>query len=89
MSGVAVRPEEAEQIVRVARDFAAEHLAPSAAERDAASRFDRALIARLGALGFLGMLVSEAYDGLGLDTVTYLRALEEIAAARQKPFLIR
>ncbi len=81
MSGVAVRPEEAEQIVQVARDFAAEHVAPFAAERDAHKRFDREVIAQLGALGFLGMLVPEAYDGLGLDTVTYLRALEEIAAA--------
>jgi len=75
-----VRPEEAEQIVQVARDFAAEHLVPHAAARDAASRFDREVVARLGELGFLGMLVPEAYDGLGLDTVTYLRALEEIAA---------
>jgi len=35
----------------------------------------------LGDLGFLGMLTAEEYDGLGLDTVTYLVALEEIAAA--------
>ena len=81
MTGAAVGREEQEQIVQVARDFAVEHLAPGAAARDAESRFDRALIAQLGALGFLGMLVPEAYDGLGLDTLTYLRAVEEVAAA--------
>jgi alkylation response protein AidB-like acyl-CoA dehydrogenase len=73
--------EELEQVVRLARDFAAEHLAPGAAARDAEKRFDRDLVRQLGALGFLGMLVPEAYEGLGLDTVTYLRVIEEIAAA--------
>jgi alkylation response protein AidB-like acyl-CoA dehydrogenase len=73
--------EEQRQIVQLARDFAAEHIAPHAARWDAEKRFDRATIDRLGALGFLGMTVPEAYDGLGLDTVTYLLAVEEIAAA--------
>ena len=36
---------------------------------------------KLGDLGFLGMLIPEQYDGLGLDALTYLMALEEIAAA--------
>lgn len=39
------------------------------------------MVRKLGQLGFLGMLIPEAYDGLGFDTVTYLAALEEIAAA--------
>ncbi len=73
--------EEQQQIVQLARDFAREHIAPHAARWDAEKLFDRPVIDRLGALGFLGMLVPEAYDGLGLDTVTYLLALEEIAAA--------
>ena len=34
----------------------------------------------MGELGFLGMMIPEEYDGLGLDTTTYLVALEEIAA---------
>jgi len=80
-AAAAVRPEEQEQILQLARDFAAEHIAPHAARRDAEKTFDRAVIDRLGALGFLGMMVPEAWDGLGLDTVTYLRAVEEIAAA--------
>ncbi len=81
MSATAVRPDEQEQILQLVRDFAAEHIAPYAARWDAEKHFDRGVIDRLGALGFLGMLVPEAYDGLGLDTLTYLRAVEEIAAA--------
>ena len=73
--------EEQQQVVQLARDFAAEHIAPHAARWDAEKHFDRATLDRLGELGFLGMLVPEAYDGLGLDTVTYLLAVEEIAAA--------
>ncbi len=73
--------EEQRQIVQVARDFAEEHIVPHAARWDAEKHFDRATIDRLGALGFLGMLVPEEHDGLGLDTVTYLLAVEEIAAA--------
>jgi alkylation response protein AidB-like acyl-CoA dehydrogenase len=49
-------------------------------ERDRQSRFDETLVPRLAGLGFLGMLLPEEYDGLGLDTCTYLVALEEIAA---------
>lgn len=72
--------EEQRAIQQTARAFAAQELAPEAAARDQASRFDPSLIGKLGALGFLGMLVPEPYDGLGLDTCTYLVALEEIAA---------
>jgi len=76
-----VLTEEQQQVVALARDFAREHIVPHAARWDAEKHFDRPTIDRLGALGFLGLLVPEAYDGLGLDTVTYLLAVEEIAAA--------
>jgi alkylation response protein AidB-like acyl-CoA dehydrogenase len=69
------------QIVDLAREFGAEHIAPHAARWDAEKTFDRDVIRRLGELGFFGMLIPEEYDGLGLDTVTYLMALEEISAA--------
>ena len=81
MSATAVRPEEQEQIVQLVRDFAAEHIAPHAARWDAEKHFPRDVIGQLGALGFLGLMVPEAYDGLGLDALTCLRAIEEIAAA--------
>jgi hypothetical protein len=69
------------QIVELAREFAREHIAPHAAEWDRTKEFPRGVIDELGRLGFLGMTVPERYDGMGLDTVTYLLALEEIAAA--------
>ena len=69
------------EIQQLARAFAAEYVAPYAAEWDREQRFDPALVRELGAAGFLGMLLPERYDGLALDTNSYLLALEEIAAA--------
>ncbi len=69
------------QIVDLAREFAREHIAPHAAEWDRTRTFPRPVIDELGRLGFLGMTVPERYEGMGIDTVTYLLALEEIAAA--------
>jgi alkylation response protein AidB-like acyl-CoA dehydrogenase len=71
--------DEQREIVELARRFAHDELAPHAAEWDREARFDRSVAEKLGALGFLGMLIPEEYDGLGLDTLTYLLALEEIA----------
>lgn len=73
--------ETQRQIVDLAREFARSHIEPHAAEWDRTRHFARDVIAQLGELGFLGMVTPEAYDGMGLDTVTYLLALEEIAAA--------
>ncbi|MFL5578176.1 MAG: acyl-CoA dehydrogenase family protein [Gemmatimonadaceae bacterium] len=73
--------EEQREIQRTAREFAAAEIAPHAAAWDREARFEPALVRKMGELGFLGMLLPERYDGLGLDTVSYLVALEEIAAA--------
>ncbi|HZI29424.1 MAG TPA: acyl-CoA dehydrogenase family protein [Gemmatimonadaceae bacterium] len=72
--------EEQRAIQQAARDFARDELAPGIEARDRDGEFDETLVPRLAALGFLGMLLPEQYDGLGLDTCTYLVALEEIAA---------
>ncbi|HNV77022.1 MAG TPA: acyl-CoA dehydrogenase family protein [Gemmatimonadaceae bacterium] len=72
--------EEQRAIQQAARDFAHAELAPHSERWDRESFFDRSIVGKLGALGFLGMLIPEAYDGLGLDTCTYLVALEEVAA---------
>ena len=69
------------QIVEMARDFASEHIAPFAAEWDRTKGFPKDLIRKMGELGFFGMLIPEEYDGLGLDTQTYLMSMEEIAYA--------
>lgn len=72
--------EEQRQVLELARDFAREELRPGVEYRDQhEDEFDRSLVDKLGELGFLGMLIPPEYDGLGLDVLTYLYALEEIA----------
>src|ERR1043166_2836949 len=71
--------EEQREIQRAARDFALAELAPHSAAWDRDAYFEPSLVHKAGALGFLGMMVPEQYDGLGLETLTYLVALEEIA----------
>ena len=72
--------EEQREIQRLARDFARSEIAPHVEKWDRDAIFDKSLVTKLGELGFLGMLIPEEYDGLGVDTLTYLLALEEIAA---------
>lgn len=62
------------------RAFVTERLAPGAAERDRDHAFPRAELTEMGELGFLGMLVPEAYGGVEAGMVAYALALEEIAA---------
>jgi alkylation response protein AidB-like acyl-CoA dehydrogenase len=72
--------EEQREVQSVARDFAKREIAPFASQWDEDAFFEPSLVKKLGELGFLGMLLPEQYDGLGMDTSTYLIALEEIAA---------
>ena len=69
------------ELVEAARDFAQREIAPHAAEWDKNREYPAHTIKRLGELGFMGLLVSEDMDGLGLDQLTYLMMVEEIAAA--------
>jgi len=62
-----------------ARKFAEERLAPGAVERDEHERFPTEEIRELGALGFMGMMVPEEWEGSGLDTISYVLAEEEIS----------
>src|SRR5580765_2368218 len=71
-------PEQRE-IQAVAREFAKREVAPHSARWDREAYFEPSLVGKLGELGFLGMLIPEKYDGLGLDMLTYLVVLEEIA----------
>ena len=73
--------EARREIVALAREFARAHIEPHAAEWDRTHHFARDVIDELGKLGFMGIATPESEDGLGLDTTTYLMALEEIAAA--------
>jgi alkylation response protein AidB-like acyl-CoA dehydrogenase len=72
--------EEQKEIQRLARAFAHSEIAPHSDRWDREAGMDRSILDKLAAMGFLGMMVPEQYQGLGLDTVTYLVALEEIAA---------
>ncbi|MGF1551826.1 MAG: acyl-CoA dehydrogenase family protein [Paracoccaceae bacterium] len=64
----------------MARGFAAERLAPTAAEREKAGRIEPELIGEMAELGFLGMTISTDWGGAGAGYVAYSLALMEIAA---------
>jgi alkylation response protein AidB-like acyl-CoA dehydrogenase len=65
-------------IQQTARQFAREELAPSVDERDEKEEFPYEAVKKMGELGFMGMMVPEQYGGAGLDTISYVLALEEI-----------
>lgn len=79
--GLLALTETQQEIRTLARTYAERELVPMAAERDREERFDREMVSQMAELGFFGMLIPEAYDGLGLDAQSYLLALEEIAVA--------
>jgi alkylation response protein AidB-like acyl-CoA dehydrogenase len=66
-------------IQQAARDFAQQELLPGVIERDEHQKFPAEQVKRLGELGFLGMMVDPRYGGGGLDTVSYVLAMEEIS----------
>lgn len=71
---------EEQRIVReTARDFAQRELLPEVIERDEKQMFPKEQISKMGELGFMGMMVDPKYNGGGMDTVSYVVALEEIA----------
>jgi len=71
--------EEQKLIQQAARDFAQTELLAEVIERDDAQRFPKEEIKKLGELGFLGMMVDLKYGGSGLDTLSYVLAMEEIS----------
>jgi len=78
-----VSPELAEQrreIVAMAREFVQREITPHSAAWDRERAFPREVLRQLGDLGFFGMRVPEEHGGLGLDLLTYLMVLEEVAA---------
>jgi len=71
--------EEQLMIQQAARDFAQNELKPGVIERDEHQKFPAEQIKKLGELGFLGMMVDPTYNGAGLDTVSYVLAMEELS----------
>jgi len=71
--------EEHIMIRDAARDFANSELLPGVIERDDKQEFPTQQIKKMGELGFLGMMASPEYGGGGMDTVSYVLAMEEIS----------
>lgn len=71
--------EEHEAVQFAARDFAQTELLPGVIDRDNQQKFDPALTRKMGDLGFLSMMVSPKYGGGGMDTLSYVIAMEEIS----------
>ncbi len=71
--------EEQIMIRDAARDFANNVLKPGVIERDEKQKFPHDEIKQMGELGFLGMMVDPKYGGGGMDTVSYVLAMEEIS----------
>lgn len=71
--------EEHLMIQAAARDFARNECLPGVIERDEKAQFPKEQIEKLADLGFMGMMVSPEYGGAGLDTVSYVLAMEEIS----------
>lgn len=71
--------EEQLMIRQAARDFAQNECKPGVIERDNLMKFPQEQVKRMAELGFLGMMVSPEYGGGGMDTVSYVLAMEEIS----------
>ncbi len=71
--------EEQLAVQEAARDFAQSELLPGVIERDTEAKFPSEQIKKMGALGFMGMMVDPAYGGGGMDTISYVIAMEELS----------
>ncbi|MEI6574823.1 MAG: acyl-CoA dehydrogenase family protein [Bacteroidota bacterium] len=71
--------EEQKMIQQAARDYAQRELIKDVLERDATATYPTQHVKALAELGFMGMLVDAKYDGGGMDTVSYVLAMEEIS----------
>ena len=66
-------------IQKAARDFARTECLPGVIERDEHQKFPKEQVMKLAELGFMGMMVDPAYGGAGMDTISYVLAMEEIS----------
>ncbi|MGL5945755.1 MAG: acyl-CoA dehydrogenase family protein, partial [Sediminibacterium sp.] len=71
--------EEHLMIQAAARDFAKNECLPGVIERDELQRYPKEQVLKLAELGFMGMMVSQDYGGAGMDTISYVLAMEEIS----------
>ncbi|MFY8034112.1 MAG: acyl-CoA dehydrogenase [Flexibacteraceae bacterium] len=71
--------EEHLAVQQAAREFAKTELLPGVIERDEHQKFPTEQVKKMGELGFLGMMVSPEYGGGGMDTISYVLAIEELS----------
>ena len=71
--------EEHQMIEKAAKDFAVNECMPGVIDRDEHQRFPKEQIMQLAELGFMGMMVSTEYGGSGMDTVSYVLAIDQIS----------
>ncbi|PKG50494.1 MULTISPECIES: acyl-CoA dehydrogenase [Olleya] len=71
--------EEHIMIRDAARDFAQTELLPGVIERDNAQTFPDELVKKMGALGFMGIMVDPKYGGSGMDAISYVLIMEELS----------
>ncbi|MEI6506884.1 MAG: acyl-CoA dehydrogenase family protein [Bacteroidota bacterium] len=71
--------EEHLNVQQAARDFAQTELLPGVIERDETGTFPMEQVRKLGELGFMGMMVDPKYGGSGMDTISYVLAMEELS----------
>lgn len=71
--------EEHLMIQKAAREFAQNELKPGVIERDEQQKFPTEQVKKMAELGFLGMMVDPKYGGGGMDTISYVLAMEEIS----------
>lgn len=71
--------EEHLSVQQAARDFAKNELLPGVIDRDTEQKFPKDQIRKMGELGFMGMMVDPKYNGGGMDTISYVLAMEEIS----------
>lgn len=71
--------EEQLAVQQAARDFANNELLPEVIERDTHAKFPAEQIKKMGELGFMGMMVDPKYNGGGMDSISYVLAMEEIS----------
>jgi len=71
--------EEHLMIQKAARDFAKNECLPGVIERDELQKYPREQVMKLAELGFMGMMVDPKYGGAGMDTISYVLAMEEVS----------
>jgi len=71
--------EEQQMVRKAARDFAQTELKPGVIKRDELQEFPDNLVKKMGALGFMGIMVDPKYGGSGMDTISYVIIMEELS----------